>query len=101
MGDINLCVSEEFGAVINCAVRYALGRRTYMPGLVIEQITPVISQFDDRTLSCLVRDIEAAMKSDELGDDCDANEWIKFNYLVRNILKERSEKLIFDRKDVI
>lgn len=27
---------DDFGAICNCAVRYAVGRRTYMPDLVLD-----------------------------------------------------------------
>ena len=30
---------DNFGAVLNCAIRYCLGRRTYMPSYVIEIIS--------------------------------------------------------------
>lgn len=33
--------NNDFGAVLICAVRYCIGRQTYMPGLVIDFIRPV------------------------------------------------------------
>ncbi len=42
--------SEDFGCVLNCAVRYAIGRQTYMPGVVIDFIIPLLSNLSDRTL---------------------------------------------------
>ena len=41
---------DDFGAICNCAVRYAVGCRTYMPGLVIDFITPYLSELTDKTL---------------------------------------------------
>lgn len=42
---------DDFGgAVLNCAVRYALGRRTYMPGLVMDEIRPMLKDCSERTL---------------------------------------------------
>ena len=44
---------DDFGgAVLNCAVRYALGRRTYMPGLVMDEIRPMLKDCSERTLWC-------------------------------------------------
>ena len=43
---------DNFGAVLNCAVRYAIGRRTYMPGLVIDYITPLLPYLNNKTLWC-------------------------------------------------
>lgn len=38
-----------FGVVLNCAVRYAVGRKTYMPGLVIDFITPLVPHLNDKS----------------------------------------------------
>lgn len=32
---------HDFGLILNCAVRYAIGRQTYMPSAVIAFITPL------------------------------------------------------------
>ena len=40
--------NDDFGAICNCAVRYAVGRKTYMPGLVIDFITPYLSELTDK-----------------------------------------------------
>lgn len=47
--------NDDFGAVLNCAVRYTLGRRTYMPGLVIDYIRPLLPFLSSKTLWCLIR----------------------------------------------
>lgn len=52
------------GAVLNCAVRYALGRMSYMPGLVIHQIAPILNDCSDKTLWCFERDIESWLNDD-------------------------------------
>lgn len=48
---------DDFGAICNCAVRYAVGRRTYMPSLVIDFITQHLSELTDKTLWCFQRDL--------------------------------------------
>lgn len=48
---------DNFGAVLNCAVRYAVGRETYMPSLVIDFITPLIPYLGNRTLWCFDQDL--------------------------------------------
>ena len=40
---------DDFGAVLNCAVRYAIGRQTYMPGLVIDFIRPMLPYLNNAT----------------------------------------------------
>ena len=55
---------DDFGgAVLNCAVRYALGRRSYMPGLVVDEITPMLKDCSDKTLWCFDRDIRVYLRS--------------------------------------
>ena len=62
--------SDDWGAVINCAVRYALGRRTYMPGLIIDTISPYLGCVSNKTLWCLERDLEEAGRlPDGYGDE--------------------------------
>ena len=33
---------DDFGAVLNCAIRYSLGRQTYMPHLVMDFARPLL-----------------------------------------------------------
>ena len=40
-----------------CAVRYALGRHSYMPSLVINEIIHLIPSLMDRDLTCMRNDI--------------------------------------------
>lgn len=40
--------NNDFGAVLICAVRYCIGRQTYMPGLVIDFIRPLLSKLDSK-----------------------------------------------------
>ena len=46
-----------FCDVCICAVRYSLGRRTYMPSLVTSYIGKHLDKFNDNQLSILERDI--------------------------------------------
>lgn len=67
---------DDFGTVLTCAVRYALGRRTYMPHLVIEFIKPLLPYLDNVTLWCFKRDLEACQ---DFGDpEIDQPEWANF-----------------------
>ena len=38
---------DDFGALCNCAVRYCLGRRSYMPKLIVDYITPLLSKLNE------------------------------------------------------
>lgn len=70
---------DYFGAILNCAVRYCLGRRTYMPGLVTDWIMQHCDGlFTAKTLGVMKRDIDEAAARDGLGDSCDVRTWVNF-----------------------
>lgn len=59
--EINVTLStEDFGILVTCATRYAIGRQSYMPYLVTGIVGPLLNKLDDKTLGCLIRDIEGA-----------------------------------------
>lgn len=72
---------DFFGAVLNCAVRYCIGRRTYMPGLVTDWIMKHChGVLNAKTIGVMKRDIDEARTSPfgGLGDACDVVIWTKF-----------------------
>ena len=80
---------EDFGLILNCAVRYSIGRQTYMPTAVCDFITPLIPGLSNRTLWCLEKDIAEA---DSYGDEkIDKPVWMNFLASVRNEIKRRQE----------
>ena len=86
----NKCIDpsdEDLGLVLNCAVRYSLGRRTYVPGSVCDFITPLIPKLSDRTLWCLKQDVSSAYS---YGDEkIDKPIWMKFLTDVTNEIDMR------------
>ena len=84
---IKIANTEDFGFVCICAVRYCLGRRTYMPWSVMSFIKPFLSALSDNTLYVMARDIAEA---DNLGDaEIDAPMWAEF---LTEIEKERERR---------
>ena len=84
----------RFGAVLNCAVRYALGRQTYMPSLVIEFITPLLPSLTDQTLHCFDVDITEQRWRGGYGDPViDEPGWLAFHQNVRDELTRRGHEL--------
>ncbi len=67
---------NHFEAVLISAVRYCIGRRTYMPETVTRWIMGhchgVLSK---KTINVMVNDIITAPS---LGDDCDVRTWAEF-----------------------
>jgi len=69
---------DDFGAVLNCAVRYCIGRRTYMPKLVTDWIREHCSGILNRkTVNVMKYDIDHPLAGD-LGDSCDRKVWMDF-----------------------
>lgn len=82
--------NDDFGAVCNCAVRYCLGRRSYMPSLVCEYITPLLPELTDNTLECFERDIAERNRAGfDFGDSCDYETWDAFYKAVCNEIERR------------
>lgn len=89
---------DEFGTMLNCAVRYACGRRSYMPGAVVRFITPLLPFLSSRTLWCFDQDISEARHRDECGDPrIDLPMWIEFHERVKKERLKRGEELYMGR----
>lgn len=83
--------NEDFGTVLNCAVRYALGRQTYMPRLVVDFIRPMLPLISDHALWCMNIDIEEASRI-SLGDPMsDEPMGKRFHESVKTELRKRSK----------
>ena len=83
------CYDDKFGAVCNCAVRYAIGRMTYMPSIVVGFIKPLLPKLNNRTLWCFERDIEGA---NGYGDpDIDKPLWMDFLKAVKAEIERRGD----------
>lgn len=80
-------IDEDFETILICAERYALGRRSYMPSLVIGYITPLLPRLSKKTLAVLAKDISGASY---WGDETiDKPCWMKFLADVWAVLTER------------
>lgn len=79
---------EDFGLICASAVRYALGRRTYMPSVVIKFISDNLDSLDANMIYCIERDIREHDRygEDAYGDECDKVAWFVFDDKLRNIL---------------
>lgn len=76
--------ADFFGCVLISAVRYCIGRRTYMPGLVTDWIMGHCAGLLARkTLAVMAQDIDEAESRSGLGMDCDVRTWQRFRAWVR------------------
>lgn len=79
-------VEEE---ILICAVRYALGRRSYIVGVVAEYVALKKKELSKYCVNILIRDIGEEIERYRLcgvtcGDECDDRTW-------RNLLKVLKE----------
>lgn len=87
---------DSFGAVLNCAVRYAMSRRTYMPSLVVGVIEPLLPYLSRKTLYTFKQDYEwqANYGEEPYGDPrIDKPLWDKFYYNVCIALNVRGQEV--------
>lgn len=84
-------VDERLGEMLNYAVRYAIGRRTYAPHDVVKYVEPLVPYLDRATLHVMHYDIVAAqVKPGGLGDDIiDAPDWLRLLDKIRAELERR------------
>lgn len=85
---------DEFTCLIMAAVRYCMGRRTYMPSYVTRYIKPLLSEVSCKLLFLLERDIKEQGKygDDAYGDpNIDKPIWMG---LYENVVKEISNRKI-------
>ena len=84
---------KDFGALLICAVRYCLGRQTYMPELIIDYITPLLPHISDNTLRCIETDLSHPKLYGGFGHEkIDEPIWIKFRCNVQEEIQRRKEK---------
>ena len=86
-------IDKNFETILLCAVRYAIGRRTYIPSLVIDYITPLLPYLSDNTLRLIANEIiEHYTYEGGLGDEkIDRPYWEQFLRKIRLEIGGRNE----------
>ena len=82
----DFCFDNDFGCIVNSALRYAIGRHTYMPGVVRDFIRKYMNVLDSRTMVVAIRDIDEKLR---LGGLDEATEWS----LLRSELQARLDEM--------
>lgn len=82
-------LDDNFSCVVICAIRYCLGRKTYMPGLVCGYVKQLLPYLNDKAIGCMERDIRE-YKDD--GMACDDATWMDMLETVRQQMSERKIK---------
>ena len=79
-------VSEGFGCIVNSAVRYSLGRDTYMPDVAVQFILDHMNLLDLRTVTVMYRDIQKALENEKLPH---RETWVSLMYALETRLKKK------------
>ena len=80
-------LDRDFGTVCGCAVRYSLGRQTYMSSLVQQFINRNLKQIDSYSLAIMARDIKEAPSYGN--ETIDKPGWMNFLAVLEKELKDR------------
>lgn len=86
-------IDKNFETILLCAVRYAIGRKSYMPSMVIDYITPLLPYLSEDVLKLIVNEvIERYTFEGALGDEMiDRPYWEQFLLRIRLEIGGRNE----------
>jgi hypothetical protein len=70
-----------------CAVRYALGRRTYIVGFVVNYMLEKVPQLSKRCIEIMMEDI-LNQEPYGYGDECDRECWVKLFVALNEVSKD-------------
>lgn len=87
------CFDDDFGCIINSALRYAISRHTYMPSVVERFIRKYINLLDTKTMEVAIEDISKALAMNEV-DNPDMWERLKTELINRKaFLQEKASEM--------
>ena len=86
-------INKDFETILLCAVRYAIGRKSYMPSLVIDYITPLLPYLSEDVLKLIADEIiKRYTYEGALGDEMiDLPYWEQFLREIRLEMGGRNE----------
>lgn len=82
-------IDEDFGIVVNSALRYAIGKRSYMTASVINFVRKNMKCLDYETLEVAIQDIEEKLLSGKIDDP---PKWEKLKEELQNRLTQLAEQ---------
>lgn len=72
---------SDYEHMLISALRYALGRRTYIVELTCRYIERQIPRLSDRCKDLMIKDIESQKN---YGDECDKKDWMRLLEVLKN-----------------
>ncbi len=90
-------LTYDLELLFNCAMRYCMGRRTYMPSVFCSCIKSIMGDLSLLTLERMKKDFEN--QADDVksglsswGDECDKEEWMQFKLVLDTELNTRTNQ---------
>lgn len=76
---------EDFGTLAIGAIRYCIGRQSYMPSLVQSIIIPHLSELSDKDLGVMIQDCMDLSRNGNFGSEIiDKPKWVDFRTKLLN-----------------
>ena len=93
---------DDFGAILNCAVRYCIGRESYMPNLVMKYIMKHPHILTPKSVGCMIHDLEHVKEQPQtewekahnrtaFGLDYQQDLWMQFLSWLKERMKEMEQ----------
>lgn len=91
--DVELTIDQDdIGTLCICALRYCMGRRTYMPDLVRCIVRSLLGKLSDKDVSVMLDDCAYQKRCDLFGDpDIDKPGWVAWETELRDEKERRKE----------
>lgn len=87
-------LNDDLQSMLISAIRYAIGRRTYIVDWTVSYIIPLLPDFSNKNLIVVWEDLERAFRDPaNLGDLCDIKDWGSLHDAVKKELSKREKEL--------
>ena len=81
---LTILASDMFSEMMVSAVRYALGRRTYIVHDTVNYIKSVLPYLRRKDVHVIYTDIIEAEGEHRLGDECDVHDWLSLKEYIED-----------------
>lgn len=84
-------LSDDIQLCLICSIRYALGRKTYMPSVVQKTLEPILPMFTKKNLKIILNDLHSEEETPGFfGDEeIDRPGWMRFMDIVQKEYDKR------------
>ena len=84
----DLYYDDDFGCIINSAVRYSLGRSSYMPSTTVKFVLKYLMVLDVRTITVMIEDIDRSLVDEQRPYK---DTWLSLKYALEDRLEKMQE----------